>query len=676
MKIFIIIVSIVILLLVILSNIQLYIMGKYIDDTTTDFPEATIFQPEDVNNNYDTFFQPEDINNNYNTILQQSDLKSIKQQLEYRIIIDDFYNPALWTGVQNEAEQSGSIKVSCENEIVEIYRKFDGFLDLQTYLFLDFEVKSLENIKSFSLFLLEDLSYANYYVCNLVPLISENNNSLIINQKDCLIGSGIPKWDKISTIKISIETKDNTKSNIIINEISTYNAYPMCSIWFDDGWASTYSQAFPAMKERDFKGILSIISSHINYESYCKDLELDTMYEYGWNFVNHTYSHKNLTELQTAEVEYEIASCLEYLQSHGYTRASNHFVPPYCATNDSVDNVIKNYAISSRPGWEEYNYLPIVDPYYLCFKEVTNETTPEMVYDWISEAIEYDLWLILLFHSIESPADTPYKYDVQNFNNIIEYLYENRLKIEVVTLSQIFDIDNIIQENDVVSQNQVKGEWELIWEDNFDFESLNESNWNIISAEPFKNNELQIYSKDNISIEDGLLILNSEIIDNQYLSGAITTENKKIFKYGKLEIRAKLPVGKGIFPAFWMLPQSGDSLPEIDIMEFLGNHPNKVWHVMHFENDDKKNDRYYKVITGQNFSEDYHIFTLEWSADSLKWFIDGIETYSIDKDIPSEKMYLYINTAIGGNWPGTPDSTTEFPQTLLIDYVKYYTKNR
>lgn len=609
-------------------------------------------------------------------VSEESKLKSLKQQLENRIIIDDFLDPSLWKFTKGQEQTWGNIAILSDGNTSEAYRKFDGFLQLQTYLFLDIEVTGLHNIEWFTLYLMENLSYSSYYECNLLPYLSDGNNSVIINKKEFAIGSGIPNWDQISIVKLAFETADNSTATITLGEISTYDAYPMCSMWFDDGWKTTYTEAFPVMKEKNFNGILSVIGSHVNYPNFCSETELDTMYDTGWDFVNHTYDHPDLTKLDAQEAEYEIASGQNYLSSHGYTRACANFVPPYSATNDSVNDIIIKYAATSRAACSSYNHLPITDPYRIGFMEVTSDTTLAMVKEWIDYAIKYDLWLVLLFHSIESPADVNTKYDINSFREIIGYLDEKRSEIKVVSLSELHGSQLIEprKEAQPIQQNSYQPNssgLSLVWEDNFYNETLNEQYWNILNTGPLSNNELQTYQKDNVKVENGYLEISSSVDNGAYFSGAVTTENKQLFKYGKIEIRAKLPTGKGIFPALWMLPQSGDSFPEIDIAEFLGSEPDYIWHVMHYLNNGQQ-ERYYKQVKGNSFNEDFHVFSLQWSDDSLVWMIDGEETYSIKDNIPNSKMFLYINTAIGGNWPGNPDASTVFPQTLLIDYVKYY----
>lgn len=251
---------------------------------------------------------------------------------------------------------------------------------------------------------------------------------------------------------------------------------------------------------------------------------------------------------------------------------------------------------------------------------------------------------------------------------------------------------NVFQNNDGIcgdsltfhkpnnSKNSNQDDWDLIWQDEFENNCLDSDNWNIEDWAAEKNNELQYYSPNNVKVEDGFLKLISKkekFKGKDYTSGAVHTKGKFNFLYGKVEMRAKLPAGQGIFPAFWMMPDKEDTwLPEIDIMEMLGHQPNEVWMVSHWldKTGTLKSDS--SNFKGPDFAKDFHIFSIEWTADSITWFIDDIERFSLSKFIPNEKMYLYLNTAIGGDWPGSPDYSTVFPVNYEIDYVRVFKSNK
>jgi beta-glucanase (GH16 family) len=253
-----------------------------------------------------------------------------------------------------------------------------------------------------------------------------------------------------------------------------------------------------------------------------------------------------------------------------------------------------------------------------------------------------------------------------------------------------------------VSSEATSG-WKLIWEENFDGDRLDSCKWNILTREHSKHNELQYYVPDEVYVQDGLLHLRSRARkygSMDYTSGRIDTRNKFAPVYGKFEIRAKLPAGKGMWPAYWLYPQNRDwlmeramseavakgeesSIPEerpwyseIDIMEFLGHEPNIIYGTFHYYSFDGQKKSSSVTWRGTcDYTKDFHTYTLEWEPDSLKWYIDGNLIHVTTEGIPHTPHYLIINTAVGGRWPGNPDSTSVFPQFHDIDYVKVYKKS-
>lgn len=237
--------------------------------------------------------------------------------------------------------------------------------------------------------------------------------------------------------------------------------------------------------------------------------------------------------------------------------------------------------------------------------------------------------------------------------------------------------DNLVQPESPPRPPPSAGpQWQLVWSDEFNGHCLDSDKWTPEDWAAEKNNELQYYTAANAEVQDGQLTLTSRkepFGGRSYTSGAVHTRGKFSFLYGKAEMRAKLPAGQGVFPAFWMMTDKEETwLPEIDIMEMLGHQPNQIWMVSHWLNSDNGLSSISESFTGSDFSQDYHLFSLEWNSDSLIWRIDGEERFRVTNPIPREPMYLYLNTAIGGNWPGSPDGTTRFPVTFEIDYVRVY----
>jgi beta-glucanase (GH16 family) len=230
----------------------------------------------------------------------------------------------------------------------------------------------------------------------------------------------------------------------------------------------------------------------------------------------------------------------------------------------------------------------------------------------------------------------------------------------------------------------------LVWSDEFDGTALNLNKWSYqLGGNGWGNSELQNYTDRNAEVSNGTLkiIAKAESFQtNNYTSSRIRTLGKADVKYGRMEARMKLPIGKGIWPAFWMMPtdnvyggwpQSG----EIDIMEFLGQQPATIYGTLHFGRPWPNNSSTSQFFSteGSKLNEDFHVYAIEWDATSIKWFIDGYlfstKTAANLNGQPwifSERFHFLLNVAVGGNWPGNPDAATVFPQTFEIDYVRVY----
>jgi len=214
----------------------------------------------------------------------------------------------------------------------------------------------------------------------------------------------------------------------------------------------------------------------------------------------------------------------------------------------------------------------------------------------------------------------------------------------------------------------------LLWNDEFDGNVLDASKWRAEDAALTKNNEMQYYTPEDVWLDKGFLVLRSEkrpMGKRMYTSGLVETRNKFAFQYGRVEIRAQVPQGQGLLPAHWMLPASGLWPPEIDIMEVLGQQPNVVHMTVHWGiwPDRKKKG---KMFIGSDFSQDFHEYAMEWDKNSIKWFVDGQQYLEVSEFVPHEPFYIILNTAVGGDWPGEPNSKTQFPQDHKIDYVRVY----
>lgn len=175
-------------------------------------------------------------------------------------------------------------------------------------------------------------------------------------------------------------------------------------------------------------------------------------------------------------------------------------------------------------------------------------------------------------------------------------------------------------------------------------------------------------------MENGLLRLRAEkrpIESNDYASGIITSYGKFDQAYGYAEMRAKVPKGQGFWPAFWLYTMNPNFSDEIDVMEILGRAPNTVHMTHHFWKVDHLG-QHGSSYTGPDFSQDFHTYGVYWSPTQLIWYVDGVERYRDTEWIPSRRLFILVNLAIGGQWSGNPDATTPFPADYWIDYIRIY----
>jgi len=188
-------------------------------------------------------------------------------------------------------------------------------------------------------------------------------------------------------------------------------------------------------------------------------------------------------------------------------------------------------------------------------------------------------------------------------------------------------------------------------------------------------NELQYYAPDAFQVSGGLLRITAEPRPQQgyaYSSGIITTKNIFAQQYGYFEMRAQLPAGQGLWPAFWLLhsgPAGGD---EIDIMEMLGHDPNTIYVSNHWQDEANQLQGQTQPVTSADFSSGMHTFGLNWTPDKLAWYVDGVKQAESTDHVPAGPMFILANLAVGGTWPGYPDATTPFPAVMSIDYIRVY----
>jgi len=229
----------------------------------------------------------------------------------------------------------------------------------------------------------------------------------------------------------------------------------------------------------------------------------------------------------------------------------------------------------------------------------------------------------------------------------------------------------------------------LVWEENFDGVILNEAVWNYELGDGcpkicgWGNNERQIYTKTNHNVKNGFLTITAMHEDSVYTSMRITTKNKFEFQYGKIEARAKLSIGKGVWPAFWMLGSNIDEVGwpkcgEIDILEYIGKEPDMVFTSLHTQAS-YGNTINTKKTQIENIEEGFHLYTTNWTKDKIEFFVDRELLYMFSPEVKSEEIwpfsqpfFIILNQAIGGNFGGPEVDNSIFPQEFIIDYIKVY----
>lgn len=229
----------------------------------------------------------------------------------------------------------------------------------------------------------------------------------------------------------------------------------------------------------------------------------------------------------------------------------------------------------------------------------------------------------------------------------------------------------------------------LVWEEHFNEDSLSEAIWNYELGDGcpnlcgWGNNERQQYTKKNHELKDGMLVISAKKEGGNYTSTRITTKGKKEFKYGRIETRAKLPVGKGLWPAFWMLGANISEVGwpacgEIDILEYVGKEPHKVFTSLH-TTASHGNTINTKKTEISNIEEGFHTYAANWTKDKIEFYIDEVLVYTFQPEVKTktvwpfdQSFYIILNLAIGGNFGGPDVDDTIFPQDFLIDYIKVY----
>ncbi|MEM6782625.1 MAG: glycoside hydrolase family 16 protein [Bacteroidota bacterium] len=243
--------------------------------------------------------------------------------------------------------------------------------------------------------------------------------------------------------------------------------------------------------------------------------------------------------------------------------------------------------------------------------------------------------------------------------------------------------------------------WSLVWSDEFDGTEVDESKWEFQLGDGcpdlcgWGNAELQFYTRESSVVSDGTLKItaNQNVVDGDtsYTSSRLRTLGNGDWTYGRFEVRAKLPIGQGMWPAIWLLFSEDTyggwaASGEIDIMEAVGDKPEEIFGTIHYGGAFPQN-----VFKGQElklaagtFQDDYFVFTVEWEEGVIRWYVNNVlyqtltsdDWFTTGSDNPTapfdHPFHMILNVAVGGNLPGAPDATTQFPQTMEIDYVRVY----
>jgi beta-glucanase (GH16 family) len=247
--------------------------------------------------------------------------------------------------------------------------------------------------------------------------------------------------------------------------------------------------------------------------------------------------------------------------------------------------------------------------------------------------------------------------------------------------------------------------WALVWSDEFngpDGSRPDATKWKYeVGGNGWGNHELEYYTNrpKNSFVQGGKLVIQAlkesftgpDHMTRNYTSARMTTQGLFEQTYGRFEARLKIPRGQGIWPAFWLMGNDFGKIGwpacgEIDIMENIGEEPSTIHGSMHGPgySGDRGFTSVYKLPGGVHFFDDFHVFAIEWEPRTVRFFVDQ-ELYATftPSRLPAgmqwvfdHPFYILLNVAVGGDWPGPPDSTTLFPEAMLVDYVRVYKAQR
>jgi hypothetical protein len=271
--------------------------------------------------------------------------------------------------------------------------------------------------------------------------------------------------------------------------------------------------------------------------------------------------------------------------------------------------------------------------------------------------------------------------------------YITALKVVTILAEEY---DPVPLENGYFTPMEYEG-YVLAWHDEFDGNSINPESWGYDIGDGcpnlcgWGNNELQYYRSENAWVADDVLTIEArqeDFMSRNYTSARLISKGKKSFRYGRIDIRALLPRGQGMWPALWMLGNDINTVGwpacgEIDIMEMIGgnNRENTCHGTIHWDNG--QGHASYGTsftLTSKTFADAYHVFSIIWDEYSIKWYVDDQPYTQVNITEPTmsefhQEFWFIMNIAVGGNWPGNPDGTTQFPQQMKVDYIRVFQKD-
>jgi beta-glucanase (GH16 family) len=246
--------------------------------------------------------------------------------------------------------------------------------------------------------------------------------------------------------------------------------------------------------------------------------------------------------------------------------------------------------------------------------------------------------------------------------------------------------------------------WKLVWSDEFngpDGSPVDRAKWtSATGGEGWGNQELEYYTArpQNAIQQGGHLVITAlaekytgpDGVARDYTSARLKTEGKFSQRYGRFEARIRIPRGQGLWPAFWMLSADSRKHPwpqggEIDIMENIGKEPGLVHGTIHGPGYSGEHgiSASFALPSGADFADDFHLYAVEWAPKSIRFYVDDhLYATRTPADLPQGAKWVYrrpffllLNVAVGGDWPGNPDASTVFPQSMLVDYVRVYRRD-